>query len=189
MPVRPSPPSPRTSRPCSTAWRWRGAGPICAASPVTTIPGTSAPPGRGEGRPEGEGQGNAGRAGVAGGAAGVPRSNLRGDQADGKKIGWAFDLLLRFPRCQGSRTAAWLPGGRPASSCSERVDEGVHFLFGFLLLVAVALLEFAHKLVLFAADKRPIVIRQLGPFRAHLTGKLLPFSCELVPIHRRLLTR
>src|SRR5205823_3294169 len=78
-------------------------------------------------------------------------------------------------------------GGRPdrrPPPRSQRVDEVVHFLLGRVLLVPVALLEFAHELVLLAGDRRPVIVGELAPLGAELAGKLIPLTPELVPIHR-----
>src|SRR5207249_3599023 len=62
-------------------------------------------------------------------------------------------------------------------------DEVIDLLLGTILLVAVALLELAHQLVLLAADERPVVVGQFAPLRLQLPRKLIPLALEHIPVH------
>src|SRR5437763_16851767 len=66
----------------------------------------------------------------------------------------------------------------------ERAGEVVEFPLRTILLVAVALLQLAGKLVLLSRQGGKIIVRQLPPFFLHLAGELLPVPLDPIPVHR-----
>src|SRR5690242_5465005 len=48
---------------------------------------------------------------------------------------------------------------------------------------AITFLELADKLVLFSANRLPIVVGQLAPLLAHFSFHLFPIAFESVPVH------
>src|SRR5262249_32588925 len=69
------------------------------------------------------------------------------------------------------------------------VDELVDLFLRLLLLVAVALTQASHELIVLSADVVEILVGELGPLRTCLTFDLVPLSSDRVPVHTDLLGR
>src|ERR1700722_2348737 len=68
------------------------------------------------------------------------------------------------------------------------VDPGFDLAFRLVLGDAVAFLDAADELVLFAVDDGHVVFGQLAPLLLHLAGELLPIALDAIPIHDWLLS-
>src|SRR6476659_6506955 len=80
-----------------------------------------------------------------------------------------------------SKTAG--PPGPAASALVDRVQPGIDVLLGFILGIAVALLQAACELRALAFDDVKVIVGQLAPFLAHLTLEGLPITLNTVPVH------
>jgi hypothetical protein len=89
----------------------------------------------------------------------------------------ASDFLSRF------RFASCPPCRIGLIGKEERLREFIGLLLCLFLGDAVALLDFADKLIAPAADYFEIAIRELAPLFFYLSGCLFLFAFYLIPIH------
>src|SRR5271170_7641118 len=70
---------------------------------------------------------------------------------------------------------------------AERADKLIHLILGFLLHDSVAFLNLTDPLIATAVNDCQVVVGELSPLFFYVARILLPFSFQLIPVHRILL--
>jgi uncharacterized membrane protein YtjA (UPF0391 family) len=66
---------------------------------------------------------------------------------------------------------------------AQLADKVVNLVLSPILFHAIAFLELTDQLLALSTDRSQIVIGQLAPLFPQLSGILLPFPLDLIPIH------